>query len=306
MRGIRLTRAQFIDRAVKVHFDKFTYEKVRYLNNYTKVIITCRSCGDFLQKPSDHLSGRGCILCALARKTSNLHNFKQIANSIHNEKYSYAGGIYKNALTKIAIICPVHGIFYQTPASHLSGWGCLKCRDDASTANVTDFVRKAQEIHHHRYDYSKVIYKNTKSKIIISCLLHGDFLQTPNSHLTGRGCGKCSESKGEIFNRQFLDENNISYHRQFWIKECRDVKPLRFDFAIKQYDQLLGLIEFNGDQHYEPIIHFGGQDAFTRLQKHDRIKVEYCNKNQIPLLIIRQTTDNVISKLQTFISKMQQ
>jgi hypothetical protein len=55
-----------------------------------------------------------------------------------------------------------------------------------------EFIRKAREVHGDTYNYSKVEYgKNAHEKIIIICKQHGEFLQSPNGHLCGRGCIKC-------------------------------------------------------------------------------------------------------------------
>lgn len=65
----RLTLDEFIERAKEVHVDKYDYSKVEYVNNYTKVCIICRNCGDeFWQTPGDHLRGRGCRNCSFKRR----------------------------------------------------------------------------------------------------------------------------------------------------------------------------------------------------------------------------------------------
>ena len=57
--------------------------------------------------------------------------------------------------------------------------------------NISDFIKNATNVHGTKYDYSKVNYINNHTKAIITCRKHGDFEQTPNSHLNGRGCPKC-------------------------------------------------------------------------------------------------------------------
>ena len=54
-----------------------------------------------------------------------------------------------------------------------------------------EFIEKARQVHGDKYDYSKVEYKNNKTKICIVCPIHGEFWQRPNDHLNGRGCDKC-------------------------------------------------------------------------------------------------------------------
>ena len=53
------------------------------------------------------------------------------------------------------------------------------------------FVKRAKRQHGNKYDYSRVSYKKAKTKVEIVCKKHGPFLQTPDSHLSGRGCRKC-------------------------------------------------------------------------------------------------------------------
>ena len=55
------------------------------------------------------------------------------------------------------------------------------------------FIAKAKLKHNDKYDYSKVDFINNRTKIIIHCETHGDFLQTPDSHLSGSGCTPCSK-----------------------------------------------------------------------------------------------------------------
>lgn len=120
--------------------------------------------------------------------------FIEKARSIHGDKYDYTKSVYKKANTKITIICKHHGQFLQTPSSHLSGRGCKECSHTA-TVTTEKFIKRAKEIHDNKYDYSKSTYKNNATKLVIICKNHGEFLQTPSCHLSGRGCKKCCDEK---------------------------------------------------------------------------------------------------------------
>ncbi len=119
---------EFINKANKVHNGKYDYSKVEYVNAKTKICIICPEHGEFWQTPNNHLSGKGCALCANENKLHlyNKSNDKFIseAQMIHNGKYDYSKVEYVNAKTKICIICPEHGEFWQTPHNHLQGQGC--------------------------------------------------------------------------------------------------------------------------------------------------------------------------------------
>ena len=57
-----------------------------------------------------------------------MYNFKEKAQKVHGEKYDYSKVEYVNNSTKVCIICPEHGEFWQTPNNHLHGYGCPKCK----------------------------------------------------------------------------------------------------------------------------------------------------------------------------------
>jgi superfamily II DNA or RNA helicase len=125
-------------------------------------------------------------------KKLTTEEFIERAKQVHGDKYDYSKVEYKNSRTKVIIICPEHGEFLQTPGSHLKGQGCRKCSYKNYKYTTKEFIRKAKEIHGDRYDYSKVKYKNIFTKVIIICSKHGEYEQTPNSHLNGQGCSKCA------------------------------------------------------------------------------------------------------------------
>ena len=188
----KLTTESFIKRAKKIHSDKYNYSKVDYKNSQTKVTIVCSTHGDFEQNPHDHLSGKGCPNCSNNIKLTT-EGFIKIAREVHGNKYDYSNVDYKGALTKVNIICPVHGEFGQRPANHLQGQGCPSCSKIKITTK--EFIKRAKEIHGNKYDYSKVDYKDTYTKVNIICPTHGKFKQSHSNHLQGYGCLMCGGSK---------------------------------------------------------------------------------------------------------------
>jgi Fe2+ or Zn2+ uptake regulation protein len=221
MKGKRLTTKEFIEKAKKIHGKKYNYFKVNYINAKTKIKIVCPIHREFDITPNNHLTGNGCKLCGIKRRTSkisgNILDFIKKAKKVHKNKYDYSKSIYKNSNTKIKIICANHGEFNQFPNHHLNGSGCPKC---ANNINLTlnEFIEKSKLIHNNKYDYSKVKYKNHGSLIVIICPNHGEFIQSANAHLSGKGCSKCifKISKPEI---SFLNYMKISEeNRQVYIK----------------------------------------------------------------------------------------
>ena len=122
----KLSTEEWIQKAKKVHGDKYDYSKVKYYNAHTKVCIICPIHGEFWQTPASHLMGNACPKCGGKTKL-NTDKFIHRAKEIHGDKYDYSKVEYINATTKVCIICPIHGEFWQTPAKHLSGKGCKKC-----------------------------------------------------------------------------------------------------------------------------------------------------------------------------------
>ena len=117
--------------------------------------------------------------------------FIEKARLVHGDKYDYSKVKYETTKTKVCIICPKHGEFWQTPERHLQGRGCQRCSKSFKD-NLQDFVVKAKRTHECKYDYSKVEYKSSQVKVCIKCPKHGDFWQEPASHLQGHGCPLCA------------------------------------------------------------------------------------------------------------------
>ena len=127
-----MTKKEFIEKAKNILGDNYEFLKTTYINAHIRTIITCKIHGDFLAYPCNVLlKGCGCPLCAPSKiskiKTLTTDEFIKKAKKIHENKYDYSLTKYVNSKTKIKIICPIHGIFEQTPNNHLKGCGCPKC-----------------------------------------------------------------------------------------------------------------------------------------------------------------------------------
>jgi hypothetical protein len=143
-------------------------------------------------------------------------------------------------------------------------------------------------VHENKYNYNSCNYINSKTKIIITCPKHGEFIQTPSSHLSGKGCPFCKESKGEKKIRLFLKKYKIKFTSQKTFKNCKNIRMLPFDFYIPQYNMC---IEFNGEQHYRPVKYFGGEENYEKTKNNDKIKNKYCIDNNIILIIINNINE---------------
>lgn len=144
------TTEEFINKSKRINGDKYEYDKSIYINNYTKVIISCKEHGDFEQCPRNHWSKQGCPKCGQL-KTNNsrkleINTLIKELNIIHNHKYEYNLSDYKNNYTKVKIICPIHGSFKQGIGMHKLGRGCPKCAEVFTSSKgekqVANFIKK--------------------------------------------------------------------------------------------------------------------------------------------------------------------
>lgn len=117
---------------------------------------------------------------------------------IHGKTYDYSKVQYRNTQTKVEIICKKHGCFLQSPNHHLSGKGCPMCGDNRKTKSTKQCIEDFVQAQGGAYDYSKVQYTNQHTKVEIICKEHGSFFQSPNEHLSGKGCPKCQVSNQNI------------------------------------------------------------------------------------------------------------
>lgn len=275
-------KQKFLNKALKTHNKKYDYSLVEYKNNKTKVKITCSTHGVFEQTPGNHINKKsGCPSCVKLKKYTT-QEFINKAKKIHEEKYDYSLVNYVNSRTKIKIICPKHGVFKQSPAIHLYGIGCLDC-SGKNKRTVEEFVKEAKKIHGEKYDYSLVEYNNGDSKVKIICPTHGVFKQTPRNHLHNQQCPICNISKGELFIKNFLEENKITYKQQYSFPTCKYKYILRFDFYLPDHNLC---IEYDGIQHFKPVDYFGGVKALNESKKRDEIKNNFCENNNIKLIRI--------------------
>jgi hypothetical protein len=142
--------------------------------------------------------------------------FIEKAERIHHHKYDYSQSEYINSYSKIEIICPFHGNFWQISANHLRGLNCQKCNIDSKFLSQKEFIEMANKIHNNYFDYSNVKYIHSQLKVEIICPAHGTFFQVANRHLWGSKCHKCVSRSSKAEN-EWLDTYHI-------LKENRQVK----------------------------------------------------------------------------------
>jgi UDP-2,3-diacylglucosamine pyrophosphatase LpxH len=154
---------------------------------------------------------------------------------IHGDKYDYSESKYINCDTKLIIKCnDCLTIFEQIPYNHINKKsGCIKCSNlkksnETLQLRLNDFIEKAIEKHGEKYDYSKVIYKDSKTPVIIVCnICNNEFKQIRNTHLLGDGgCKICAKKKFK---------QNRSFTNEIFIKKAKEIHGDKYDYLEVNY-----------------------------------------------------------------------
>lgn len=290
----KLTTQEFIEKAKKIHGDKYNYSKVEYIKSRLKVCIICPEHGEFWQQASSHLQGQGCPECNSRNKPITKEYFIQQAIKVHRNIYDYSKvPDFPSSHIPVPIICPKHGTFMQSTYSHRTGQKCPKCAREINAYNQAYKWEELKDIfeqrHNNKYDYSQVDYINMSTPIKIICHKHGAFMQKPRDHIRYAGCPRCNSSKGELYVESILRDLNVQYQRQYPIKYANTT--IHSDFLVK-YNNSTYIIEYNGKQHYIPIKHFGGELKFKKQLDRDNYLKQYCEDNGIILLSIPYYLNN--------------
>ena len=242
---MKLTKDEVIDRIKNIHGDKYGgVDDINYINIGTKIKLICPIHKDFYITPKSIFNGCGCRKCsqiANANKTKyDIDAFIKKAREIHGDKYDYSQSTYVNGITKLKIVCPIHGVFEQTPSKHLSGQGCPKCGHNSFMTTET-LIEEARKIHDGKYDYSKTEYIDYNTKVCIICPEHGEFWQYPYQHIDRKnGCPKC----GNIATASKLSKTSEDF-----IKDAIKVHGDKYTFKDTIYKNSTTRIKVNCRKH---------------------------------------------------------
>lgn len=294
--GRQLTREDIIKKFKEKHGDRYDYSMFEYHRMKDKSTIICKLHGEFQQSPQKHLSGQGCPICGNIAKNQNRaiskEKFIERANKVHNGKYDYSNVHFVNLHDKVEIICPIHGTFTQVAYDHLDGHGCNECAIEQHKLTLSDFIKRSNEIHGNKYDYSKVNIDGTNSEVIIICPKHGEFVQNVGTHLKGCGCPKCgriiSKNEQEIYEYvcNLVGKENV-------VDRCRTILSNNKELDIYIPSKKIA-IEYNGVLwHCEKY----GKDRYYHLEK-----LNECNERGIRLIQIFE--DEYIDKKEIVLSKI--
>lgn len=245
----------------------------------------------------------------------NQEEFVRRSNAVHLNRYDYSEAIYKGALSKIDIICKEHGLFTQTASHHMTGSGCRKCYTEKTRYSVSDFINKASAVHKDSYSYEKTVYLNSKSKVVITCLEHGDFYQLPSQHIGGSGCPECGKKFGGWSRTRFKNlckrngnpllyvircsGNNETFYKVGITSNDLETRFKRAGYLPYDYESLyqiegepdyiydleLRLHEFLKGEKYKTSLEFGGHtECFTTIKPIEKLLIKLLDNEQIQLI----------------------
>lgn len=220
-----MTKEEFIERSNNLPFAEFiTYDKVVWCGSHKKVILTDVEYGDWQVFPYNRLRGQ----CHPMRKSSRISKSKSMsrdefiarAKRVHDgEGLDYSEVAYVNMHTKVKIIDPEYGSYFQEPCVHLKGCGHplrgIRKASDGNSYTNDEFIDKAVKVWGDQYDFSKVNYSRSQDKVTVICKKHGEFDAYPDALLQGKGCQKCgnhrSDGEDDIYNlvASIIGEENV-------------------------------------------------------------------------------------------------
>lgn len=207
----KITQEEFIRRAKVVHGEKYDLTQSVYQSYNKSVAVECKKHGVFHVRAGHFLNGVGCPKCGYATTGKALQlsreEFIERLKALFGDAYDYSLVEYGGYKAPVKLICPEHGVFEKQAGMLLAGKGCKQCgikrraekrRGVSFPSKIpvdvreSSFIQKAEKVHNAKYDYSEVDYTTSRLPVDIICPKHGKFKQSPNNHLSGKGCIKCA------------------------------------------------------------------------------------------------------------------
>ena len=273
MKVHRYDTNEWINHSKSKFGDKFDYSDTVYVNARTKLVIKCNIHGNLLVDPTNHIiSPTGCERCSsqqtgLSQRRTQESLIRQFVIR-HGDRYDYSKVDYQGDSKNIIIICKVHGEFSQRAIAHANGRNCNDCMNEQNGINARlsteDFIRRSNEVHNGKYDYSLVDYLTSDDDVTIICPKHGEFRQRASNHVNNNyGCWECGQKESGI-NRRVTD---IEWKERFNI-----VHQDMYDYTNFQSSGAMNKSKIrcrkHGDFLQEPIVHAKGHGCPKCLKKN--------------------------------------
>ncbi len=273
---------------VREYLKQYGYEMIseEYINIHKKIEIKCPKGCIFSMSFNNFKKGQRCPKCArenqdrVPKKPNNKKHSQEYIEELVGKRGYKLLEPYVNKRTKLKLECP-RGHYHEIRLdSFQNGSGCKECMKEKMRNNSLDVKLNVEKMGF------KLLSKYTSSheKATFQCKEGHIFESTYDRIVNGKyGCPICMSSSGEQKISVFLKDNNIEFIPQYRFKDCKCHNTLPFDFYISSMNIA---IEFDGEQHYKIIKHFGGVDTFIDRKIRDTIKTYYCQQNNIKLIRI--------------------
>lgn len=305
MSCIRLTQEKFIEKVENQYPGEYTILS-SYTTSREKVLIKHNICGyEWKVNPWNLIQGKikKCPLCSNKWKRTT-EDFKQEVKTLYGKEYLVIGK-YKSTNTPLLMLHTTCGhTFMRMPRELKNGILCPHCRRPNYYENTESFNIRMYEKYKNKYSLMSE-YKSAREKISVLCNKCGNVWDaTPDNLMHGHGCPKCTLSHGEDRIDAWLLQNGFNFKRQYCDKRCKDIRALRFDFAVfDSNEKIILLIEYDGKQHSKPTRFKSNmsnevcEKNLADVQKKDSIKNDFCRREKINLLRINYKEFNDIEKI---------
>ena len=191
-----------------------------------KILIRCKDCGyEWKAIPRSVLNSKhGCSKCKL-NQSKHERAKQNFLKKLDTEKWEF---MQFNSPSDVMVKCKICGNIRHTTSDNILRFGCKRCssriQNEPFKLTTEEFITRARKIHSDKYDYSKVVYINYKTPVIIICPEHGEFLQTPNKHLSGHGCPKCA---------------GRNWNTEDFIKKAREIHGDKYDYSKVKFAKMI-------------------------------------------------------------------
>lgn len=292
------SNSQYIDLISKANIQVLPLEP--YIDAKTPILHKCTIHNyEWMASPDNILHNHGCPKCGnekIGTKNSISHDeyVKRLKELNPNIKVMEA---YKGMSIPIWHKCLIDDYkWYATPVNCILYHSCPKCNKRNVKRNKDMYISDLSIVNS---DVELIgEYIDVSTYALHKCKVCGhEWDVVPTSLLCGTGCPVCRESHGERQIRLWLEKHDIAYERQKKFEDCKNIRPLHFDFYLPKENIL---IEYDGEQHFRSVDLFGGEDGLKKRLQYDSIKNNYCKNNNIPLLRIPYNKD-VATELNNFL-----
>lgn len=293
----RKTNDEFVREVYNLVGDEYT-PLTEYEKSSKHVIMKHNLCGNEYPVTPNHftVNGRRCPECADngATRRKTVEQFKKNIEDLVGNEYELLSTSYKNNHTNVMMKHKLCSHEYPvSPHNFLAGNRCPECanktRWQKQKMSHEEFVSRLYDVVGDKYEaISEYDGYNTHLMIRHNECGH-EYPVQPANILYGKGCPACNQSKGEELINSLLEDSGVDYNREHKFEGCKHRRELPFDFVIFENGLPILAIEYDGMQHFRPMGVWGGEEKLKRTQICDKIKNEFCENNDIPLVRIPYT-----------------